>query len=158
MKNKAYPYYNPPQITNLKNMINKRAVENANDTAFVYPCETGEMKKTFLDLKEDVDAFGAWMYHKKIKDKHVAIVGENSYEWLVAYFACVNGGNVAVAIDKGLPEEEIEALAKTGDVEVAFATDTYFEKVNKKVGKKAYNLKEFDDILSEINSRAWSKD
>ena len=82
MKNKAYPYYNPPQITNLKNMINKRAVENANDTAFVYPCETGEMKKTFLDLKEDVDAFGAWMYHKKIKDKHVAIVGENSYEWL----------------------------------------------------------------------------
>jgi len=149
MKNKAYPYYNPPQITNLKNMINRRATESANETAFVYPCETGEMKKTFLDLKEDVDAFGAWMYNKKIKDKHVAIVGENSYEWLVAYFACVNGGNVAVAIDKGLPDEEIEALAKTGDVEVGFATDTYFEKANKRIGKKVYNLKEFDDILSE---------
>ena len=144
MKNKAYPYYNPPQITNLKNMINRRATESANETAFVYPCETGEMKKTFLDLKED-----AWMYNKKIKDKHVAIVGENSYEWLVAYFACVNGGNVAVAIDKGLPDEEIEALAKTGDVEVGFATDTYYEKVNKRIGKKVYNLKEFDDILSE---------
>lgn len=149
MKNRAYPYCNPPQMTDLKNMIERQAIEHPNDTAFVYPCETGEMRKTYLDLKEDVIAFGTWMYHKKIRDKRVAIIGENSYEWLVAYFAAVNGGNVAVAIDKNLPEEEIVQLSKIGDVDVAFVTDTYFEKTNKKVGKKVYNLKDLDDILSD---------
>ena len=117
MKNKFYDYYDVTPMENLKEMIEKKAALMPQMTAFVYPCETGEMKKTYLDLKEDVDAFGAWMYSKKIKDKHVAIVGENSYEWLIVYLATVNGGNVAVAIDKGLPEEEIASLAKMGDVD-----------------------------------------
>ncbi len=149
MKNKPYPYYNVPQMLDLKDMLKRLKSEKPESTAFIYPCETGEMKKTYLDLYEDIYAFGAWMYSKKIRDKHVGIIGENSYEWLVAYFACVNGGNVAVAIDKGLPEEELATLAKIGEVEFAFATGTYFEKVNKKVCKKSYNLKDFDTILSE---------
>ena len=122
MKNKPYPYYNVPQMLDLKDMLKRLKSEKPESTAFIYPCETGEMKKTYFDLYEDINAFGAWMYSKKIRDKHVGIVGENSYEWLVAYFACVNGGNVAVAIDKGLPEEELATLAKIGEVEYAFAT------------------------------------
>ena len=147
MKNRPYAYYDVHEMTDLKDMINKKAKLQPDMTAFVYPCETGEMRKTYLDLKEDVDAFGAWMYSKKIQNKHVAIIGENSYEWLVAYFATINGGNVAVAIDKNLPEDEIAALAKIGDVSVALISGTYFDKVNKKVAKKAYNLKDFDSIL-----------
>ena len=149
MKNKPYPFYEPPIMNDLKHLLNRQADEHPDETAFVYPCETGEMKKTYLDFKEDVNALGAWMYQKKIKDKHVAIIGENSYEWLVAYFATVLGGNVAVAIDKNLPEEEVVDLAKMGDVDVAFATNTYFEKINKKAAKKCYNLKEYDDYMSE---------
>ena len=149
MKNKAYPYYSVPNMTNLKEMLNRLAVEKPHNTAFVYPCESGEMKKTYYDFKEDVYAFGAWLYSKKYKNKHIAIVGENSYEWLVVYFAAILGGNVAVAIDKGLPDDEIVALGKIGEVDVAFATDTYYKKVEKKVGKKAFNLKDLDSILSE---------
>ncbi|SEQ70567.1 long-chain acyl-CoA synthetase [Lachnospiraceae bacterium NE2001] len=149
MKNKAYPYCTPPQMNNLKEMINRLAVEKADDTAFVYPCESGEMHKTYYDFKEDVYAFGAWMYSKKIIDKHVAIVGENSYEWLVVFLAAVCSGNTALGIDKGLPDEEIIGLAKIGEADVAFATDTYFKKVEKKAAKKAYNLKDLEDILTE---------
>lgn len=136
-------------MSNLKEMINRLAVEKADDTAFVYPCESGEMRKTYYDFKEDIYAFGAWMYSKKIIDKHVAIVGENSYEWLVVFLAAICGGNTALAIDKSLPDEEIVNLSKIGEADMAFATDTYFEKVNKKVGKKAYNLKDLDEILTE---------
>ncbi|HBE09076.1 MAG TPA: AMP-dependent synthetase, partial [Lachnospiraceae bacterium] len=100
MKNKEYPYEEVTQISDLKDMIRQKAVSMPDDTAFIYPCESGEMRKSYKDLFEDVNAFGEWMYHKKIKDKHVAIIGENSYEWLVAFFATVNGGSVAVAIDK----------------------------------------------------------
>lgn len=149
MKNKPYPYYEVPQMSDLKDMIDKKALDMPDSIAFVYPVETGEMRKTYRDFRNDVIALGTWIFNKKIKNKNVGLIGENSYEWLVTYFALVNGGNVAVAIDKGLPEEEMKVLADTADVETVFVSETYFEKVNKKVGKKAYNLKSFEDMLSE---------
>ncbi len=149
MRNKEYPYENVTQIEDLKEMILKKAHDIPDKTAFIYPCESGEMRKSYRDLSEDINAFGEWMYHKKIKDKHVAIIGENSYEWLIVYFATVNGGNVAVAIDKSLPDEEIISLAKMADTDVVFVSETYYEKVKKKASRKVYNLKDFDDILKE---------
>ena len=149
MKNKPYPYCNVPEMKDIKDMIFRNAQEIPDKTAFVYPCESGEMKKTFLDLKDDVVAFGSWMYSKKLKDKRVAIVGENSYEWLVIYMATICGGSVAVAIDKSLPEDEIAGLAKLADVDTAFISDTYFDKVGKKICRKSWSMKEFEEILSE---------
>ena len=128
MKNKPYPYCNVPDMRDIKDMIFRNAQEIPDKTAFVYPCESGEMKKTFLDLKDDVVAFGSWMYSKKLTDKRVAIVGENSYEWLVIYMATICGGSVSIAIDKSLPEDEIAGLAKLADVDTAFISDTYFDK------------------------------
>ena len=149
MKNKPYPYYDVPEMNDIKDMIFRNAREIPDYTAFVYPCETGEMRKTFLDLKDDVVAFGTWMYSKKLKDKRVAIVGENSYEWLIIYLATVCGGSVAVAIDKGLPEDEIANLAKLADVDTAFVSGTYFDKVGKKICKKPWSMKDFETILSD---------
>ncbi|MCR5213012.1 MAG: AMP-binding protein [Eubacterium sp.] len=149
MKNKPYPFYNVPQMLDLKDMMNRLIKEQPQMTAFIYPCESGEMKKTYLDFYEDVNAFGTWMYKKGIKAKHVGIIGENSYEWLIVFFASILGGNVAVGIDKSLPEDEIATLAGIGDVDLAFISGTYYEKVKSKLNKDCYNLKEFEDILSE---------
>ena len=150
MKNKKYPYYDSLEdITDLKDLILTKAANSPEKIAFVYPCETGEMRKTYHDVKEDINAFGTWMYKNKIKDKHVAIIGKNSYEWLVAFLACVNGGNVAVAIDKSLPENEISELLKLADVDYALVTDQYVEKVDTKLVKKVFDLGTFDTILYE---------
>ncbi len=150
MKNKKYPYYDTLEdISDLKDLILTKAADSPDKIAFVYPCETGEMRKTYHDLKEDINAFGTWMYKNKIKDKHVAIIGKNSYEWLVAFLACVNGGNVAVAIDKSLPANEISELLKLADVDYAMVTDQYVEKVDTKLVKKVFDLGTFDTILYE---------
>ena len=150
MKNKKYPYYDALEdISDLKDLILTKAADSPDKIAFVYPCETGEMRKTYHDLKEDINAFGTWMYKNKIKDKHVAIIGKNSYEWLVAFLACVNGGNVAVAIDKSLPANEISVLLKLADVDYALVTDQYVEKVDTKLVKKVFDLGTFDTILYE---------
>ena len=150
MKNKKYPYYDALEdISDLKDLILTKASDSPDKIAFVYPCETGEMRKTYHDVKEDINAFGTWMYKNKIKDKHVAIIGKNSYEWLVAFLACVNGGNVAVAIDKSLPANEISELLKLADVDYALVTDQYVEKVDTKLVKKVFDLGTFDTILYE---------
>ena len=150
MKNKKYPYYDVLEdVSDLKDLILTKAADAPDKIAFVYPCETGEMRKTYHDLKEDINAFGTWMYKNKIKDKHVAIIGKNSYEWLVSFLACVNGGNVAVAVDKSLPANEISELLKLADVDYALVTDQYIEKVDTKLVKKVFDLGTFDTILYE---------
>ena len=150
MKNKKYPLYDTlEEISDLKDLVLTKASDLPDKIAFVYPCETGEMRKTYSDLKEDINAFGTWLYKNKIKDKHVAIIGKNSYEWLVAFLACVNGGNVAVAIDKGLPSNEINALLELGECDYALVTDQFVEKVDPKQVKKVIDLGTFDTILYE---------
>ncbi len=149
LQNKPYPYCEATEIRDLKDMLDIKARTKKKDTAFLFPVESGEMRKTYRDLQADVNAFGTWMYHHKLRGKHVALVGENSYEWLVAFFAAVNGGNVAAAIDRNLPEEEIVQLAKRADADAAFLSDACFRKCGRRVARKSYNLARFDDILRE---------
>ncbi len=149
MQNKPYPYCEVTQIRDLKDMLRNKAKNNPRDTAILYPLETGEVRKTYKDLQSDVNAFGTWMYHHKIRGKHVALVGENSYEWLVAFLATVNGGNVAVAIDRNLPEDEIVQLAKKADSDSAFISETYFQKVGRRIARHPFHLCRFEEILKE---------
>ncbi|MBR0142592.1 MAG: AMP-binding protein [Clostridia bacterium] len=148
MQNRPYPYCEATAIKDLKEMLAVKARTHKKETAFLYPLESGELRKTYRDLQADVNALGTWMYHHKIRGKHVALVGENSYEWLVAFLASVNGGNVAVAIDRNLPEEEIVQLAKKADVDVAFVSAAA-KKCGRRVARKSYVLDRFDEFLRE---------
>ena len=52
MRNKPYPLYDTLEdITDLKDLVLTQAADKPDKIAFVYPCETGEMRKTFSDLK-----------------------------------------------------------------------------------------------------------
>ena len=61
--------------------------------------------------------------------KHISIVSENSYNWIVTFFAIVCGGGVAVPIDKELPDKDISMLISKGDAEAVFHSRTYKETV-----------------------------
>ena len=44
-----------------------------------------------------------------LKDKRIAIIGKNRYEWMVGYFATLCGLGISVPLDKGLPYDEAES-------------------------------------------------
>lgn len=56
---------------------------------------------------------------------HAAVVGENSYNWLTAFFAAAASGNAAVPIDKELPDDKIALLAEKADCRVMFFSAPY---------------------------------
>lgn len=86
MKNKPYPLYSLPMITDLKAMVRSRAKNTPNDVAFSYSVGKNRIvNKTCLEFSNEIDAFGTFLYEKGFRDKHIAIIGENSYEWLVAF-------------------------------------------------------------------------
>ena len=150
MKNKKYPYYENPEIRNLKDLLAVKAEAHPDRSAFVYPVDGGgEMNKDYIDLYNDVNALGTWMYARKLQGKNIAIIGENSYEWIVTFFAAINGGNVAVAIDKSLPEDEIQILLKKGNCDAVMVSAASKKKVRKKSGLRIYCMEDFEAYLEE---------
>ncbi len=153
MKNKAYPYYENPLIRDLKDLVAGKAETQPDKVAFVYPTDMGDEAKTYRDLYNDINAMGTWMLQKKLWGKNIALVGENSYEWIVTFLATIMCGSIAVAIEKGLPEEEIQELLKKGEATVVFAGETFKDKVKKKGGRRIIGFGEFDQIIAEGRSQ-----
>ena len=85
------------------------------------------VSRTVHDLFEDVRALGAALQQDGFCDSHAAILGDNSYEWLVAFFALTCSGAVAVPLDKELTAKEIELLSRKADCTLAFCGKTYLD-------------------------------
>ena len=105
-------YYEPRMLNDLKDLINSSARLFSGKTAFLVKDVHGEPFRpiTYSQLKMDIDALGTKFIEMGLKDKKIAVIGENSYEWVVTYFAVVNGTGVIVPIDRELPAKEVANL------------------------------------------------
>ena len=61
MRNKKYPYYENPQIRDLKDLLAVKAEAHPEKSAFVYPVEGGEMNN--LDVRQEA-AGEAYRHHR----------------------------------------------------------------------------------------------
>lgn len=80
---------------------------------------------TVKEFHDRVREVGTGLYALGLGGKHISIVSENSYNWIVAFFAIVCGGGVAVPIDKELSDKDISMLISKGDAEAIFISRTY---------------------------------
>ena len=97
------------EFQDLKEIMDFVAKKYGDNIGFVYKNEdrTSKVEITYKKFREDLDALGAYLISKGLKDKRIVVIGPNSYSWLVAYYAVVINVGVVVPLDKGLPEEEI---------------------------------------------------
>lgn len=147
MANKKYPYYTVGEPTDLKDLINYCAETYGDKTAFWYKKKGEEIKVSFKQLQDDINAFGTYLYSKGYKNAHIAVMGENSYEWIVSYFAIVNGGNVVVPIDKEANAEDVKFQLNKSDTTLFIHSNTYKD-VAEFCGIESINMKTFADLLN----------
>ena len=116
------------KFKDLKDMLNKSTEKFADKTAYRLKIESGKYKDiSYKELKADVDALGTELIEMGLKDKRIAIISENRYEWSMAYLAVVTGTGVVVPLDKSLPANEIESLMIRSGVEAIFYSKKYDE-------------------------------
>ena len=103
-------------LENLKELIYYAGEEYGKKTAYRYRDGSKVVDVTFEQFSADVVAFGEYILNKGYnKGTRIAILGENSYFWVVAYFAIISTGNVVVPIDKELKANEISHLLNNSE-------------------------------------------
>lgn len=158
-RKRTYSLYEVPQFRSLGELVEMKYRTCPENTAVSYTDRTGnKISKTFGDVYHDMNALKYWMSSRGIQNRHIALTGENSYQWLIAFLAVVNGGNVAVPIDKSLPEGEMLRLLKEADVSMVFCSDScknIFSGPESAGGTKELEIVTFDE-LETFSDRAGS--
>jgi len=96
---------------NMRELIAYTKEVNGKKCAFVIKEKDGTYtEKTFNDLANDVTGLANYLTEKKLFGKPVALIGGNSYEWCVSFFAVLCAGSLLIPLDNRLPVPEIERL------------------------------------------------
>ena len=105
MKDK--PYYEVRKIKDIRDLVNSSCELFAERNAYLYKKDGKYTPILFKQVKKNMDELGTALIELGLKDKRIAVIGENRYEWAISYLAVINGVGVAVPLDKQLPGNEI---------------------------------------------------
>lgn len=148
------PIHEIEKFTDLKDMLNKTVKKFGSRPAYVFKTEeAGKFNEiAYNEFKSDIDGLGTALINLGLKDKRVAVIGNNRYEWAVSYLAVTNGTGIVVPLDKALPNNEIESLIMRSEVEAIIYTSKYDEIMEELKDKKNTNLKYFISMDLEESS------
>ena len=129
MDKRIYDYL---EITDLKDMLNKTKKLYGEKPAYKIKIEDGKYRVfTHSEVRDMIDALGTSLINLGLKGKRIAVIGENRYEWEIAYLSVVCGTGIVVPLDKSLPENELEDLIERSEVEAIFYSKKYADSVRK---------------------------
>ena len=108
-KNKIYDAI---EFNNIKEIIYNSAEKFKDKTALVIKHKKDDKTEyeniSYNRLLEDINALGTELYDIGYKNKRIAIIGRNRYEWILAHLSNLLGGIVSIPLDKDLQIEELE--------------------------------------------------
>ena len=121
-------YFDTYEIQNLKDMLYKTTLRNQNKVAFRLKNYEGKIvNKTYLDFRKDVEALGTKLIEMGLKDKRIAIIGKNSYEWSISYLACVIIG-IVVPLDKESSDDNIKEFLNSSRANAIISDTKYLDR------------------------------
>ncbi|MDR0978892.1 MAG: AMP-binding protein [Lachnospiraceae bacterium] len=139
--------YEAKKLENLRELVYDSAEKYGDNIAFIIKHKNGDKveyeNKTYKKLKEDINALGTSLIKLGLKNKRVAIIASNRYEWAVAYFATVNGTGIVVPLDRSLPEAEIESLLERSASDAIIFSDQYIDSMKKIKSENKTNIKHY---------------
>lgn len=153
-----YPLYDHPNITNFKQLISIHAEKRPDGIAFQYIEKKHIVTITFSQFRRDIAVLTAYFHQQGFNRSRVAVLGENSYFWILTYFAVVLSGNIIVPIDKELGTDEIVDLITRCGAATLVCSDAYMDVAENlhlqgKV-ETICNMKDFAHVLANNDETA----
>ncbi|MEG2348599.1 MAG: AMP-binding protein [Clostridia bacterium] len=105
---------------------------------------------TYKQYRDDVINFGTCLTeHFNIHNEKIAVMGENTYQWYVAYMSTICSDSIIVPIDKELPANEIANLLNRAGVSVIVYSPKKKE-VIEKLKNDLPSIKYFVEMYSDV--------
>ena len=133
------------KYTDLKDMLKQTGEAYGDRPAYIFKTEEkGKFRTiTHKEFRNEINALGTVLINMGLKDKRIAIISENRYEWELSYLAIASGVGVVVPLDKSLPDNELESLILRSQVEAIIYSSKYDTIMGTLRDKKNTNLKYF---------------
>lgn len=144
------------KVKSIKEMLDLAVKEAGNKNAFEYKNGDKIVKITYKQYVDDINSLGTALASLNMHNKHVAIIGENSYKWLTVYLCMLQSTGVFVPVDRELTCLDVINVLKHSDSEVLFFSKKYSQyipEIKKAIPNIKYYIgldvkKDEDNILS----------
>ena len=145
MKSKEY-FYDYPKYNNIKEMMVESFKQYEEKVAFVIKEKKDKQvfykEITYGELGKQIEKFGAGLFALGLKGKRVAIIGKNRYEWALSYLTVLMGDMVAIPLDKGLTDVEIQNSLIQSNADCIIFEEKYYDIIQKLKKDGVTNLQE----------------
>lgn len=118
MKNKHYPYYEMPEIHDFRHFVDFMKENYADKTAFMFEKDKTNVEVSYRQFTDDINSLAVYFASEGLNEEKIAVYGENSYEWIVTYFATICSGNIIVPVDKEISGAEVANLVNDCEARV----------------------------------------
>ncbi len=155
MRNLGNP--NIPTYTTLKEIIVKGTETGGDHKQFAFLDKNqNEQSRTFNQTWREMCGIGTYFYLKGLKDHaKIAIIADNSYDWMIAYYATLMGGNISVPMDCKLSEGNLaDQLIRCGCDALVYSkkyegmVEAFKAEPNMPI-KHYFHIDEFDEYKQE---------
>lgn len=140
-------YFKSIEFKDIKDIIYYSAKKYAENVAFIIKHkkekEVTYENITYKKLLKDINAFGTKLYEMGLKNKRIAIVGRNRYEWVVAHLSNMLGGIASVPLDKELQVDELESCLERSEADVVVFDEKYIENIEEIKRRGNTNLQQY---------------
>ena len=143
MKKDDY-FYSFPEFDNVKELMEYSIEKNADCRAFILKDKEGKHYNiTYKELKDEINYLGTSFLNLGLKGKRIAVVGKNSYMWVLTYLSTLFGNMVLVPLDKDLEEGELENCIIRSNADAIVFDEKLIDKIRNIRSKGTTNLKEY---------------
>ena len=120
-KFKITPLNEVSEIHRIRDILTQAEAECPEKTAYRYRNASQEIVDvSYRAFGEDVRALGSALSDLGVDKEHIAIVAENSYNWINVYLSVLCSRGVYLPVDKELPPADMLYVLKNGDAKVLF--------------------------------------
>ena len=98
-----------PEFDSFSEMIDFAAEKYGSKTAFEY-IDNDIHSISFDKFRDHISAVASFFKNKGLKNENIALLGANSYEYIVVFYGILCSGNIAVPICKDLDMDDLEVI------------------------------------------------
>ncbi len=130
-----YPLYDIRDCSSIRQLLDEGATMFGEKPAFKYRNGKNIVSVSYTEFCHQVNSFGTALCVLGLENKHVAVIGNNRYEWALSYLTLLCSNSVVVPVDKELSSDEIQYILEYSECNAVIYASCVEDKISSMIEK-----------------------